>query len=209
MSALSAEDYPPFSKPSRKEFIQTLSVIGAGIGIQISARSARIPVDKINYIDEGMMTVQMVINGKNKTILIDPRTTLLDALRENLRLTGTKKGCDRGQCGACTVLLNGERVNSCLLLAGLCNGATVTTIEGLGTVEKLHPMQQAFLHHDAFQCGYCTPGQICSAVGMLKEGHAKTDDQLREAMSGNLCRCGAYHNIIEAIKEIKASHASL
>ena len=209
MSTQSANDDIPFSKPTRKEFLQQLSALGAGIGITISARSANIPVEKINYADEGMMTVQMVINGKNKTLVVDPRTSLLDALRENLRLTGTKKGCDRGQCGACTVLVNGVRINSCLTLAGMCNGAAVTTIEGLGTVDKLHPMQQAFLHHDAFQCGYCTPGQICSAVGMLKEGHAKTDDELREAMSGNLCRCGAYHNIIEAIKEIQTSHASV
>jgi xanthine dehydrogenase YagT iron-sulfur-binding subunit len=202
--------YMPLSKgPTRKEFIQQLSAIGAGISITISARSAGVPVEKINFPEEGMMTVKMLINGKNKTLEIDPRTTLLDVLRENLKLTGTKKGCDRGQCGACTVLLDGRRINACLVLAGMCEGAEVITIEGLGTVDNLHPVQQAFLHHDAFQCGYCTPGQICSAVGMLKEGHAKTADEIREALSGNLCRCGAYHNIIEAIKEIQQQHASI
>jgi len=145
----------------------------------------------------------MNVNGKQKTLEIDPRTTLLDTLRENMHLTGTKKGCDRGQCGACTVLVDGRRINSCLHLAAMCDGAKVTTIEGLGTPDNLHPMQEAFLKYDAFQCGYCTSGQICSAVGLLKEGHAKTDDDIRELMSGNICRCGAYQNILEAIKEVQ------
>jgi len=145
----------------------------------------------------------MNVNGKQKTLEIDPRTTLLDALRENMHLTGTKKGCDRGQCGACTVLVDGRRINSCLHLAAMCDGAHIKTIEGLGTPDNLHPMQEAFLKHDAFQCGYCTSGQICSAVGLLKEGHAKTDDNIRELMSGNICRCGAYQNILEAIKEVQ------
>ena len=151
----------------------------------------------------GNLIVKLSVNGKIKTLELDSRVTLLDALREHLNLTGTKKGCDRGQCGACTVLVDGKRMNACLMLAGMCEGKKITTIEGLGTVENLHPMQQAFLKHDAFQCGYCTPGQICSAVALVKEGHAKTDAQIRELMSGNLCRCGAYQNILDAIKEVQ------
>ncbi|MDB5233008.1 MAG: 2Fe-2S iron-sulfur cluster binding protein, partial [Hymenobacter sp.] len=129
-------------------------------------------------------------------------TTLLDALREHLHLTGSKKGCDHGQCGACTVLVDGKRINSCLSLAVMQEGSEITTIEGLGTTEKLHPMQQAFIDHDAFQCGYCTPGQICSAVALISEGRAKTEDEVRDLMSGNLCRCGAYPNILTAVMEV-------
>ena len=128
-------------------------------------------------------------------------TTLLDALREHLGLTGTKKGCDHGQCGACTVLVNGKRINSCLTLAVMHDGAEVTTVEGLSVGEMLHAVQEAFLEHDAFQCGYCTSGQICSAVGMIAEGRANTDDNIRELMSGNICRCGAYPNIVAAIQQ--------
>ncbi|PJJ58615.1 (2Fe-2S)-binding protein [Hymenobacter chitinivorans] len=147
-------------------------------------------------------TVTLKINGVERQLQIAPWTTLLDALREYLDLTGTKKGCDHGQCGACTVLVDGKRINSCLTLAVMQEGADITTIEGLGTEEKLHPLQQAFVDHDAFQCGYCTPGQICSAVGMLTEGKAKTTAEIRELMSGNLCRCGAYTNIVSAIEEV-------
>ncbi|TGE25922.1 2Fe-2S iron-sulfur cluster binding domain-containing protein [Hymenobacter aquaticus] len=147
-------------------------------------------------------TVTLKINGVERQLEIAPWTTLLDALREYLDLTGTKKGCDHGQCGACTVLVDGKRINSCLTLAVMKEGADITTIEGLGTEEKLHPLQQAFVDHDAFQCGYCTPGQICSAVGMLTEGKAKTTAEIREMMSGNLCRCGAYTNIVSAIEEV-------
>jgi xanthine dehydrogenase YagT iron-sulfur-binding subunit len=132
---------------------------------------------------------------------ITPWTTLLDFLRDKLLLTGTKKGCDHGQCGACTVLVDGKRVNSCLTLAVMKDGSEITTIEGLGSEGELHPLQQAFIDNDAFQCGYCTPGQICSAVGLMKEGRAKTDEEIRELMSGNLCRCGAYPHILSAIKE--------
>jgi xanthine dehydrogenase YagT iron-sulfur-binding subunit len=132
---------------------------------------------------------------------LDPRTTLLDALREHLDLTGTKKGCDQGACGACTVLIDGRRYNSCLTLAVMHGGQKITTIEGLAADGRLHPVQAAFIRNDGFQCGYCTPGQICSAVALLKEGHAGSDDEIREWMSGNICRCGAYGGIVEAVKE--------
>ena len=149
--------------------------------------------------------VSMKVNGKTVTLQLDTRTTLLDALREHLRLTGTKKGCDQGQCGACTVIVDGRRINSCLSLAVMHEGAEVTTIEGLGNKDRMHPLQAAFIRHDAFQCGYCTPGQICSALGLLQEGQARTPDDIRELMSGNLCRCGAYNNIIAAILEVKGA----
>jgi xanthine dehydrogenase YagT iron-sulfur-binding subunit len=141
------------------------------------------------------------LNGQARQLEVLPWTTLLDLLREQLDLIGTKKGCDHGQCGACTVLLNGKRVNACLTLAVMCDGAELTTIEGLASGDTLHPMQQAFIKHDAFQCGYCTPGQICSAVGLVNEGRAHTTEQIKELMSGNLCRCGAYSNIRDAIEE--------
>ena len=145
--------------------------------------------------------VTLKINGKAYSLEVDPRTTLLDALREHLQLTGSKKGCDHGQCGACTVLVNGRRINSCLSLALVHEGDEITTIEGLANGEQLHPVQAAFLEHDGFQCGYCTPGQICSAVACINEGHATSDTDIREWMSGNLCRCGAYPNIVAAVKE--------
>jgi xanthine dehydrogenase YagT iron-sulfur-binding subunit len=146
--------------------------------------------------------ITLKVNGVKRELDVAPWTTLLDALREYLDLTGTKKGCDHGQCGACTVLLDGKRVNSCLTLAIMKDGSEVTTIEGLADGEALDPMQQAFIDHDAFQCGYCTPGQICSAIGLMSEGHAKTPDDIRELMSGNICRCGAYVNILAAIEEV-------
>jgi xanthine dehydrogenase YagT iron-sulfur-binding subunit len=145
--------------------------------------------------------VTLIVNGVSQTLNLVPWTTLLDALRDRLDLTGTKKGCDHGQCGACTVLVNGQRVNSCLTLAVTRDGAEVTTIEGLAEDDVLHPLQQAFIDHDAFQCGYCTPGQICSAAGLIAEGHAADADEIRELMSGNLCRCGAYPNIVAAIQQ--------
>ena len=150
--------------------------------------------------------IRLNVNGVRRELQVAPWTTLLDALREYLDLTGTKKGCDHGQCGACTVLLDGKRVISCLTLAIMKNGCEVTTIEGLSNGNGLHPMQQAFIDHDAFQCGYCTPGQICSAVGMIREGHAKSLDDIRELMSGNICRCGAYMNIVAAIQEVMSKH---
>jgi xanthine dehydrogenase YagT iron-sulfur-binding subunit len=166
--------------------------------------------------------IALTINGKRHALEVDTRTTLLDVLRENLRMTGTKKGCDHGQCGACTVLLDGKRINSCLSLAVMHEGDKITTIEGLGTPENLHPMQAAFVKHDGYQCGYCTPGQICSAVAVLDEirsgmpSHATGDlsagpqlsvAEMRERMSGNICRCGAYSNIMEAMVEVGGANA--
>jgi xanthine dehydrogenase YagT iron-sulfur-binding subunit len=149
--------------------------------------------------------ITLTVNGLKKQIVVAPWTTLLDGLREYVDLTGTKKGCDHGQCGACTVLVDGKRVLSCLTLAIMKDGAEVTTIEGLAEGEMLHALQEAFIEHDAFQCGYCTPGQICSAVGLIREGKAKTADDIRELMSGNLCRCGAYPNILAAIQQVMQS----
>ncbi len=164
-----------------------------------------------------MSKVSFTVNGENRTLDLDPRTTLLDALREHLHLNGTKKGCDHGQCGACTVIVDGRRINSCLTLAVMHEGDAVTTIEGLGTPGHLHPMQAAFVKHDGYQCGYCTPGQICAAVAVLDEikagipSHVSADltarpqltaAELRERMSGNICRCGAYSNIVDAITEV-------
>ena len=161
--------------------------------------------------------VRLTVNGKGHDLTLDTRTSLLDALRETLKLTGTKKGCDHGQCGACTVIVEGRRINSCLTLAVMHDGEAVITIEGLGTPDDLHPMQAAFVKHDGYQCGYCTPGQICSAVAVLEEikagvpSHVTADlnrkptvtgDELRERMSGNICRCGAYSNIVEAIEDV-------
>jgi xanthine dehydrogenase YagT iron-sulfur-binding subunit len=145
--------------------------------------------------------VRLNVNGNQLELTVAPWTTLLDALRDHLDLTGTKKGCDHGQCGACTVLVDGRRINSCLTLAVMKQGAEITTIEGLARDGELHPLQQAFMDHDAFQCGYCTSGQICSAAGLISEGKAKTPDEIRELMSGNICRCGAYPNIVAAIQQ--------
>ena len=146
--------------------------------------------------------VTLTVNGTRVELVIAPWTTLLDALRDRLDLTGTKKGCDHGQCGACTVLVDGRRINSCLTLAVMKQGAEVTTVEGLAANGALHPLQQAFIDHDAFQCGYCTSGQICSAAGLIAEGKARTADEIRELMSGNICRCGAYPNIVAAILQV-------
>jgi len=143
------------------------------------------------------------VNGRDYPLVLEPRTTLLDALREHLHLTGTKKGCGHGQCGACTILVDGRRILSCLTLAVLHDGAAIQTIEGVGTADALHPLQAAFVAHDALQCGACTPGQVMSALGMIAENHAHSDDEVREAMSGNLCRCGAYPNIVAAIQAMR------
>jgi xanthine dehydrogenase YagT iron-sulfur-binding subunit len=146
--------------------------------------------------------VSLRVNGDVEALRLDNRVTLLDALRDQLGLTGTKKGCDQGACGACTVLVDGRRVLSCLTLAAQCEGREVTTIEGVGVEGALHPVQEAFVRHDAFQCGYCTPGQVISAIALLAEGRATSDEEIREFMSGNICRCGAYPNIVAAIREV-------
>src|SRR5919199_5292959 len=169
-----------------------MQMIQAGTAAQSTRGAVQAP-DKIPVV--------LVVNGVERRLKLAPWTTLLDALRDHLDLTGTKKGCDHGQCGACTVLVNGRRINSCLTLAVMQDGAEVTTVEGLVTGEALHPLQQAFIDRDAFQCGYCTPGQICSGVGLMAEGRAKTPAEIRELMSGNICRCGAYTNIVAAIQQ--------
>jgi xanthine dehydrogenase YagT iron-sulfur-binding subunit len=201
--------WDPFTQltHSRRDFLRNLGIAGAGwvvtpyIGDH--AQVNKPPV--YNGAPPATMGVDFLLNKEKVHLDIDPRVTLLDALRENLSLPGTKKGCDRGQCGACTVLINGRRVNSCLILAGLCHGAGITTIEGLAGDDNLHPMQEAFIKHDAYQCGYCTPGQICSAVGLLHEGHAHTKADIHELMSGNICRCGTYNNIVTAIREVQTN----
>lgn len=153
--------------------------------------------------------LQLEVNGKAYSLTVDPRMSLLDLLREQIGLTGTKKGCDMGHCGSCIVHVDGKRVNSCLSLATENNGAKVTTIEGLADGDKLHPVQEAFIKHDAFQCGYCTPGQIMSSVACIKEGHANTKEEIKEYMNGNICRCGAYPNIVDAIMDVKKSGVKL
>jgi xanthine dehydrogenase YagT iron-sulfur-binding subunit len=180
------------------------SAITAGAGLAINpwlAKQAQTPEPAAAPAAPETVAVTLRINGQSHWMQIEPRVTLLDALRDHLGMYGTKKGCDHGQCGACTVLVNGVRVDSCLSLAVMHQGDEITTIEGLAHGDELHPVQAAFITHDGFQCGYCTPGQICSAVGMINEGHAKTDDEIREAMAGNICRCGAYPHIVSAIKQ--------
>lgn len=200
------------------------AVIAGGVSsvslgaVSLSAR----PVEADTAAGPVNMPVTMKVNGKPVALKLDPRTTLLDALREHLKLTGTKKGCDHGQCGACTVMVNGARINACLTLAVMHEGDSITTIEGLGTPEHLHPMQAAFIKHDGYQCGYCTPGQICSAVAVLNEikagvpSHVQSDIaaapqatpvEMRERMSGNICRCGAYSNIAQAMVEAAEAKA--
>jgi xanthine dehydrogenase YagT iron-sulfur-binding subunit len=213
---MSTDDASDF-KLDRREFL----IVGSA-----SAAALALPTDAVAEPSSAesptVATVTFTVNGKPCTLELDLRTSLLDALREHLQLTGTKKGCDQGQCGACTVIADGRRINACLTLAVMYEGASITTIEGLGSVTKLHPMQAAFVKHDGYQCGYCTPGQICSAVAMLGEikagvpSHATPDlkvlpqvssAELRERMSGNICRCGAYSNIIEAITEVAGRRA--
>ena len=152
----------------------------------------------------GVHKIVLTVNGSRREIAVAPWTTLLDLLREELHLTGTKKGCDHGQCGACTVLVDGKRINACLTLAAMKDGCDITTVEGLAEGDRLHPVQQAFIDQDAFQCGYCTPGQICSAVGLIRERRAHSDDEIRELMSGNLCRCGCYPNIVAAVRQAQS-----
>jgi xanthine dehydrogenase YagT iron-sulfur-binding subunit len=165
-------------------------------------------LDTIAASDDSCVNVTLRVNGKEHKLAIDPRTTLLDCLREVLHLTGTKKGCDHGQCGACTIHIGGRRMNSCLALAAAHDGDEIVTIEGLGTPDHLHPMQAAFLENDAYQCGYCTSGQIMSAVALLNEPVGASDDDVREYMSGNICRCGAYPNIVKAIQQARQSRSN-
>jgi xanthine dehydrogenase YagT iron-sulfur-binding subunit len=184
----------------------TAAVAAAIEGCQSSAQApARGPGEAMNdgRAIEGAVPVTLKVNGKERRLAVDPRTSLLDCLRETIVLTGTKKGCDHGQCGACTVHVNGRRVNSCLTLAVMHDGDEITTIEGLGTPEALHPMQAAFVEHDGYQCGYCTSGQIMSAVALLKEPCGPSDADVKECMSGNICRCGAYPNILAAIQQVR------
>ncbi len=201
---------------NRRHFVETL--VAASVASSLpTASPAEVKADHL-------ISVSLVVNGQTKSLEVDPRVTILDLLRERLRLTGTKKGCDHGQCGACTVLINSRRVNSCLTLAVMHDGDRITTIEGLAKGDQLHPIQAAFVEHDGFQCGYCTPGQICSAVAMLDEVKAGapsfvtpsiakvqpvnlTDDEIRERMSGNLCRCAAYPNIVAAIRSVHTDGA--
>jgi xanthine dehydrogenase YagT iron-sulfur-binding subunit len=189
---------------SRRNFLTTTMVTTMTVTLLDRAQARIEPKPEAPASTSNPLVVQLRVNGRDHRVPLDTRTSLLDALREHLALTGTKKGCDHGQCGACTVLMDGKRVLSCLTLAAVAQGHEVTTIEGLAQADgTLHPMQQAFIDHDAFQCGYCTPGQIVSAVACVKEGHAETDADIREYMSGNLCRCAAYPNIVDAIKQAK------
>ncbi len=190
--------------PDRRSFLQSaLAAVGATqVPVADSASQPAAPAVPA----APPQPVRLNINGRDYNLSLEPRVTLLDALREHIGLAGTKKGCDRGQCGACTVLVDGRRINACLTLAVMQEGQRITTIEGLAQGDKLSPMQRAFLEHDAFQCGYCTPGQVCSATALLDEvradGAGFTDDEIRERMSGNICRCGAYPNIVAAIREV-------
>jgi xanthine dehydrogenase YagT iron-sulfur-binding subunit len=197
---------------SRREFIAGATAVGTGLMASqwLSPLARTLSAAEAGAVQPGADTFPLTlrINKIEHALKIDPRVTLLDALRERLQLTGTKKGCDHGQCGACTVLVNGRRINSCLSLALTHEGDEITTIEGLAQGGELHPVQAAFVKHDGFQCGYCTPGQICSAVACLEEGHAGSDDEIREWMSGNICRCGAYPNILAAIKEARDQRQS-
>lgn len=192
---------------SRRNFLQNVGMTGVAVTVAPLAAKAVPPKDLAHqkFVPLDAQRVRLQVNNKTHDLMVDPRTTLLDCLRETLELTGTKKGCDHGQCGACTVHVNGQRVNSCLSLALMHDGDKITTIEGLGTPEKMHPMQKAFVEYDGYQCGYCTSGQIMSAVALLKEPCGKNDSDVKEAMSGNICRCGAYKNILAAIQDVRGN----
>ncbi len=197
------------SNGTRRDFLKQSSFLTA-----LALTPATVVKAAKNQWDEKLadvfekMPVNLEVNGVKHTLQIEPRVTLLDTLREQLNLTGTKKGCDRGQCGACTVHIDGIRVNSCLSLAITNEGKKITTIEGLAHGDELHPMQEAFIKHDGFQCGYCTSGQIMSGVALIKEGHANSESEIREFMSGNICRCGAYPRIVNAIQDVKNGNQS-
>lgn len=194
------------SPETRRQFLKQFTVTSAAmtLGPQLAGISSVQAAEKTATVTaENAVDVHLKVNGKDYQLKLDPRTTLLDCLREHLHLTGSKKGCDHGQCGACTVHINGRRVNSCLCFAALHDGEEITTIEGIGQPEKLHPVQAAFVACDAYQCGYCTSGQIMSAVALLKEPCGQEDADVKEFMSGNICRCGAYPNIVEAIQNVR------
>lgn len=199
-------------KVSRRRFLVRTAVptLAVTVGLEAphlsAAAAAAVSVTVLRTRGPNVVAVTLNVNERSTTVQIEPRVTLLDALRERLALTGTKKGCDQGQCGACTVLVDGRRVNACLTLAIATEGKKITTVEGLAHGDQLHPVQAAFIEYDAFQCGYCTPGQICSAVGLIAEGRTRSDAEIREYMSGNICRCGAYTNIVAAVKAA-AGHA--
>lgn len=189
---------------SRRDFLKQSSLLtGLALTPAVVLKAAEDKWDEDIASSFEKMPLKLEVNGVAQNLSVEPRVTLLDLLREQLALTGTKKGCDYGQCGACTVHADGKRVLSCLSFAVMHQGQKITTIEGLANGEKLHPMQQAFIKHDGFQCGYCTPGQIMSAVACIREGHANSETEIREYMSGNICRCGAYPNIVDAIVEVK------
>ena len=200
----------PTSGDSRRDFLKKSSLFTA-----LSLTPLTVLKAADHRVDERFaelfekIPLNLKVNNKPYILKVEPRVTLLDLLREQLHLTGTKKGCDHGQCGACTVHVNGERINSCLSLAVMNEGKSITTIEGLAKGDELHPMQAAFIKHDGFQCGYCTPGQIMSAVACINEAHANSKEEIREYMSGNICRCGAYPNIVDAIQEVKEGGATL
>ena len=202
--------------------ISRRGVLAAGVATATVAATPEVAAHPMPSTPPPIVPVSFSVNGRRRQLMLDTRTTLLDALREHLQLTGTKKGCDHGQCGACTVMVDGKRINSCLTLAVMHEGDAITTIEGLGAPGKLHPMQAAFIKHDGYQCGYCTPGQICSAVAVLDEirrgvpSHVQADllakprptnIEMRERMSGNICRCGAYSNIAEAMADVAGAEA--
>jgi xanthine dehydrogenase YagT iron-sulfur-binding subunit len=197
-----------FGHFSRRTFIAQLGAAGIAATASPALAATATQEPAAPAAEEKTVAVTLSVNGKPHQLNIEPRVTLLDCLRERLNLTGTKKGCDHGQCGACTVHINGRRVNSCLTFAAMHDGDTITTIEGIGQPGNLHPMQAAFVEQDGYQCGYCTSGQIMSAVAMLKEPWGPEDKDIREAMSGNICRCGAYPNILAAIKQVRGKGRS-
>ncbi|MBG8555072.1 (2Fe-2S)-binding protein [Hymenobacter guriensis] len=203
--------FPPADAPkpedgSRRSFMKLSGgILGLALAPPLVSQAERLTA--YSKVLKGATDITLRVNGQAHTVRVEPRVTLLDTLRERLDLTGTKKGCDHGQCGACTVHVNGQRTLSCLTLAVMAQGKEITTIEGLAKGDQLHPMQAAFLKHDGLQCGYCTPGQIMSGVACVKEGHATTDAQCREWMSGNLCRCGAYPNILAAVRDVAGQTA--
>jgi xanthine dehydrogenase YagT iron-sulfur-binding subunit len=202
------QDKQETGSSSRREFLKKSSVITAlALTPEVAVKASDLKLDEKLSDALEQLSLSIEINGQQYNLKVEPRTTLLDLLRERLKLTGTKKGCDQGQCGACTVHIDGVRTNSCLTLAIMHEGSKITTIEGLANGNQLHPMQEAFIKHDGFQCGYCTPGQIMSAVACIQEGHAGSEASIREFMSGNICRCGAYANIVNAIQEVKSGGA--